>query len=314
MNHSETQHIFRAIILLFSLIALNGCGSPRSSLQSNTNTQRAKLESNSLPELGTANKIEPGVLLYKISLPTKVVTNHLWIYLPEKSSQQKIPCVFIPPAGSKMFHGIGIGAGDQPEHLPYIRAGFAVVVYEIDGLLKDDATNPEFLAAAIAFKQAEAGVANARDAIDYAIAKIPQLDSNRFYSAGHSSAAALSLLVAANEPRIKACIAYAPVCNVPNRLGNKLVGLLDSEIQGFKKFIEETSPHSQSSKLRCPTFLFYAEDESVVSIREIIDFSEELKRTNGSVTLSHVATGDHYDSMIEEGIPQGIRWLKNLKE
>jgi dipeptidyl aminopeptidase/acylaminoacyl peptidase len=314
MKPSASQRIFQIFILPFALITLNACRVAPSSPQSNTSKPRARLESSSLPELGRPYRIESGVLLYKISLPTKVTTNYLWVYLPEKPAQQKIPCIFIPPAGSRMFHGMAIGQGDQPEHLPYVRAGFAVVAYEIDGPLKDDAVDSELITAATAFKQAEAGVANARDAIDYALAKIPQIDSNKLYSAGHSSAATLSLLVAANEPRIKACIAYAPVCNVPNRLGSRLPQLLDSKIDGFSKFIESASPHSQAGKLGCPTFLFYADDESVISINDLIEFSEALKKTNPSVALSHVATGDHYDSMIEEGIPQGINWLKNLKE
>jgi dipeptidyl aminopeptidase/acylaminoacyl peptidase len=314
MKQSKSQYIFYSIILLMACGAFSACRTAPSLSQSNTQQPRARLESSSLPELVKPYKIEPGILLYKLSLPTKVTTNYLWVYLPEKPAQQKIPCIFIAPAGSRMFHGMAIGQGDQPEHLPYVRKGFAVVVYEVDGLLKDKASDSELIAAGAAFKQAEAGVANARDAIDYAVAKIPQIDSNQLYSAGHSSAATLSLLVAANEPRIKACIAYAPVCNVPNRLGSRLLGLLDSKILGFNKFIEETSPHNQVSKLHCPTFLFYAEDESVVSIKDLVDFSEMLKKTNPSVTLAHVPTGDHYNSMINEGIPQGINWLNTLKK
>ena len=36
------------------------------------------------------------------------------------------------------------------------------------------------------------------------------------------------------------------------------------------------------------------------------------KRSNPNVTLVTVAGGDHYNSMINEGIPAAIRWAKTL--
>jgi hypothetical protein len=38
-----------------------------------------------------------------------------------------------------------------------------------------------------------------------------------------------------------------------------------------------------------------------------------LKRTNPRTQFTVVPTGDHYDSMIEKGIPTGIAFLKSLK-
>ena len=54
----------------------------------------------------------------------------------------------------------------------------------------------------------QAGLANARTALEFALAKVPKLDAKRIYVAGHSSAATLALLFASHEPRIKACAAW----------------------------------------------------------------------------------------------------------
>jgi len=92
----------------------------------------------------------------------------------------------------------------DPEHLPYIRAGFAVVAFDTDGALAkpDDVTYEQVQVAATAFKHAEAGVLNARQAIDYVLKMVPAIDPKRLYSAGHSSAGRISLLVAESDPRI----------------------------------------------------------------------------------------------------------------
>jgi len=39
---------------------------------------------------------------------------------------------------------------------------------------------------------------------------------------------------------------------------------------------------------------------------------ETLKKTNPRVTFVRGTHGDHYDSMISEGVPQAIRWLQQL--
>src|SRR6185369_9853980 len=109
---------------------------------------------------------------------------------------------------------------DRAEHLPYVRAGFAVVAYEIDGPIRnpDKATDAQIIAAAKAYKNSQAGLANAKMALDFAIDKIPSLDSDRIYTAGHSSAGTLALLVASHDQRIKGCAAFAPVTDVPKRI------------------------------------------------------------------------------------------------
>jgi dipeptidyl aminopeptidase/acylaminoacyl peptidase len=58
--------------------------------------------------------------------------------------------------------------------------------------------------------------------------------------------------------------------------------------------------------------LFHAKDDNNTPIKQTTAFADALKKTNSQVTMISVATGGHYDSMINEGLPKGIHWLKKL--
>lgn len=213
-----------------------------------------------------------------------------------------------------MFHGTYLGEASRPEHLPYVRAGFAVVAYEIDGIApeREHLTYADFKEPAIEFRDAKAGLVNAQTAISYATAKVPQIDLTKLFTAGHSSAATLSILVAENDSRIKACVAYAPVTDIVKDLGSD-VNILEKMIPGYRNFLIQSSPITYAEKLKYPIFLFYAKDDSVVPIEQSIDFAEKVKQINSSVTLISADNGNHYNSMIKEGVPQAIEWLKKLR-
>lgn len=266
-----------------------------------------------LPDLGKGQRIEPGIMFYEVKLSRKGGANKLWMYLPEGQTQPKIPCVLIAPAGTRLYHGITLAEGDRPEHLPYVRAGFAVIAYEVDGPLADKASGKAFFKAALEFKNAQAGLVNARAALDYALAKIPEIDPSRIYTAGHSSAGTISLLVAEREPRVRAAVAYAPASDVEKFLGEVKVGALASIIPDYREFLKRTSPQAGAKELHCPLFLFHAEDDKVVPISYSEDFVKEVSRHNSSVTFVQAAQGGHFSAISEEGIPKAIEWLKTLK-
>ena len=265
-----------------------------------------------LPELGQGQRLEPGVLFHEVNILWQGAANKLWVYLPEGQTQTKIPCILIAPAGTRLFHGSTLGLGDRPEHLPYVRAGFAVVAYELDGPLEDESDQATIRAARL-FKKAEAGLNNARAALDYALAKIPQIDPSRIYTAGHSSAGTTSLLVAEREPRIRACIAFAPVTNVEKFLGREAIRAFSYAIPDYQEFIKRTSPHAWVYNLRRPLFLFHAEDDENVAIAETEEFADEASKYSASVTFVRASKGGHYEAMLNEGIPKAIEWLKALK-
>ena len=273
------------------------------------------------PALGPARPAARGIVVHRVAIAHATHTDRLWIYLPEKPKGTPMPAVFIAPAGVPPFVGNAYGEDHgllkDPEHLPYVRAGFAVVAYDLDGALAnpDDVTFEQVQTAATAFQNADAGMLNARHAIDYALKMVPAIDPKRLYSAGHSSAGRVSLLLAETDPRIAACVAYAPVTDPERRafeIAADAAQYLESNVDGFRDFLKKTSPVQQAAQLRCPLFLFHAADDSRISIAESEAFAELVKKTNPRVTFVRAASGDHYDSMVEEGVPQAIEWLEKV--
>ena len=301
------------LIVLICLAALCCCEVCCALPTSSTLNERSSESKPVLPELGQGQRLEPGVTFHEIKLPRQGAANKLWVYLPEGQLQIKIPCVLIAPAGTRMFHGNTLGDGDRPEHLPYVRAGFAVVAYELDGPLAEDASDEAILLAAQLFKQAEAGLVNARAALDYALTKVPQIDPSRIFAVGHSSAGTTALHIAEREPRVRACVAYAPVTNVEKFLGKNAIASFSTVMPDYREFLKRTSPHAGVKNLRCPLFLFHAEDDGNIAITESAEFAKEAGQHNATVTFVRAATGGHYSAMLNEGMPKAIEWLKAQK-
>jgi dienelactone hydrolase len=301
-----------ALAGLAALSLLCGCARYDASAIGTVTPVREAVEPATFLAQGEAREIEPGVLFQAVASRRVSGVSRLWIYRPKRASGHKRPCVLVAPAGTRLFHGMTLSEGDRAEHLPYARAGFVVVAYEIDGALPDLPTQPEVIRAARSFQAADAGLVNAREALDYALRKLPEVDSRRIYTAGHSSAATLSLVVAEHEPRVRACIAYAPNCDLESRLGDPLIRSLSGYLPGYRDFIRHRSPQREAGRLGCPVFLFCADDDTTVPPLESICFAAQLRRTNPRVTLVRVPTGNHYPSMIRQGIPRAISWLQSL--
>jgi len=265
-----------------------------------------------MPPLKQGRILERGVRFSQVPLTELGEHLRLWVYLPDPLPPHKLPCVLIAPAGTPLIYGSDLGTDDYDEHLPYVRAGFAVVAYELSGIMPDHKTDAQLMAGIRNFRDAEAGLLNARTALDYIAARVPQIDPKRIYTAGHSSAGTLSLLVAEHDPRVRGCITYAPSCDLKARLGIRLDSL-DGIFPGYRDFIHRSSPQTGINSLNCPVFLFSARDDNNVPTTEVQAFAKALSAHNPHVTFKQVPTGDHYFSMIEQGIPAGIRWLKQLQ-
>jgi dienelactone hydrolase len=302
--------------LAFFVAGLAGCRqepSP-SAVAKTTGSAEGKTEPVKFPELGPRRVIQPGIQFQEATLRRGGLPMRVWYYQPEKATG-KLALVLVPPAGSTLFVGMDLGDGDRPEHYPYARAGFAVGSFEIDGHVPKLETAPDsaLLKGARGFRAARAGLDNARTALDFLLAKAPNIDPGRVYIAGHSSAGTLALLVAAHEPRIKACAAFAPATDVEARLA-QATPWLDKALPGYREFIRFSSPKTHAAKLNCPILLFHAQDDGNIPIRQTTDFAALLKKTNPRVTLVTTPKGGHYDSMIREGIPKGIEWFQQLQK
>lgn len=268
------------------------------------------------PPRGTAEEIDDGVNLYEVQLPDTDGDytpagngGRLWIYLPKGDSPPASrPCVIIAPAGSTMMEGMSLGDGDMDEHIPYVQAGFVVVAYELDGHSDEDPFGAN--SNLTQFQASKAGLVNARNALEYTLKNLEMVDAKRIYTAGHSSAGTAALLFAEHEPRLAGCIAFAPAIDVENRLPVFMRKVVETSNPGANTFLAQSSPKRHVDKLKCPTFLFTAEDDDTISVPDIKQFHTDLQAAGGKSTLKTVPVGGHYDPMIEEGIPAAIEWLK----
>lgn len=302
-------------VILVSLIFLVGCGGSSLSIAQPKNTASFQADTKSFPPLPSPEKVENGIIVYKVRLNEDDDSSDVWIYLPEKQTKEKFPVVLIAAAGSYLWNGVSIGQGDQAEHLPYVRIGYAVIAYETPGDLKGidlkTISDEKLGKAVIDFKNSKAGLIQEQNALNYALEKVPLIDADRIYSAGHSSAATLSLLVAANEPRVKAAIAYAPATDLEKKVAY-ILEPFNKALPGYKDFIIQNSPKNNISKIKIPVFVFQAKDDSVIPFEDAKSFVTELQKSNPNVTFVTSDKGDHYDSMIQQGIPKGIEWLNKI--
>ncbi len=238
----------------------------------------------------------------------------VWVYHPAAMKEPSIPCVLIAAAGTRMFHGMDLGDGDVPEHLPYVKAGFAVVAYSLSGPWPEDpVTDAGVVRAIAAFIQSQGGLNDAIAALQLAREKHPFLNNSHVYAAGHSSAGVVALNLAQKLPSLRGGIAYAPAADLEQRFGEKVIAQLDTGIPGFRKFVEENSPFRNAEQIHCPVMLFNALDDSKIPPVTIHTYVERLQKAGKTVKHVEVRTGDHYDSMLNEGIPQGIQWIKTLE-
>ncbi|MCB1229548.1 MAG: DUF4190 domain-containing protein [Verrucomicrobiae bacterium] len=243
------------------------------------------------------------------------------IYLPAREAAPKsLPCVLVAPAGTNLLSGADLDDLDEfayhDEALPYAEAGIAAVLYSIDGQdpseeLEDETAKVEAMKKAyLAFKAAGAGVVNGRDALELVLARLPEVDPARIYSAGHSSAATLSLLLGAHEPRLAGSLAYAPATDLEAHFGDLLTGFQSAILfPDLRRFARDSSPVSHLDTLDRPVFLFFADDDRLVSPASAKAFTDRIQAINPGVTVKTVERGGHYQSMIGEGIPAGIEWI-----
>jgi len=146
-------------------------------------------------------------------------------------------------------------------------------------------------------------------AIEFALHKVPEVDPSQLYACGHSSAATQALDLAANDRRIRACCAYAPCTNFAKQWGDSK---LSQFVPGLSEFAKRDAPMSHVDDFACPVFLFHADDDSNpnCTLPDNQAFADAMHAAKKDMTFQRVATGGHYRSMLKEGIPAGIAFLK----
>jgi dienelactone hydrolase len=278
--------------------------------------QDGPIETPPLPDLGPGRAIEPGVIFHEVRLPggdRPGFAGKLWLYLPAGDhAEHSLPCVLITGAGSNLLKGMELEDADRAEHLPYVRAGFAVLAYELDGALARgrDASVAEMSQAMARFLAARAGLVNAHIALRFVLERVPQVDARRIYTAGHSSAGTAAMLFAEHEPAIRGCVVYAPAIDLAKHFGAETTRMLHG--LGFGDLVIRHAPMTHEAKLSCPIMLFHARDDGALPVADTEASAERLKALGKSVTLVIVPSGGHYGIMLRTGIPCGITWLREL--
>jgi dienelactone hydrolase len=234
------------------------------------------------------------------------------VYLPAGDHQPRsLACVLIAPAGTPLIHGNALdGDLNNPEFIPYIRAGYAVVEFSLDGWMpKGDESNAAFATAYRQFSAASAGVKNADAAFRFA-RSLPLVNPNQIYIAGHSSAATLALLYAAHQPQLAGCIAYAPAVDVESDAQQLLSNPgIEQLMPGIRQFVKRTSPVSHVNRFKVPILSFHSQGDQATSASENRQFCDRLKQAGVDVTYIEVPGNDHYQTMISPGLKRGVDWL-----
>lgn len=236
----------------------------------------------------------------------------IWLYLPNIDSQ-KVPLVIVPPAGTRLFHGINLSEGDSKEHIPYVKAGFAVLSFDLSGSWPESNDEMNAIRSISQFVNRRSGIKDVKEALDIIKTNTTRVDFNSIVVAGHSSAATLSIMIAQQLPNIKACIAFAPVINLEEYLKEE-EETLSLFVPKFKENLIDLSPSLHTNSLTMPVFLFSAKDDDSVNnqISSYSKFISEVKSINRKTKYVEVKSGGHYYSMINDGIPQAITWLKGI--
>ncbi|MGE5609667.1 MAG: prolyl oligopeptidase family serine peptidase [Bacillota bacterium] len=226
-----------------------------------------------------------------------------------------LPCVLMASSGTSLLAGSLLSEDDADVALAYARKGFVVVCYELDGAPPSDfrKMNGDSVRAVRRFMEARAGLVNARNALEYVLAKLPQVDPERICAAGDGSSATVALVFAAVSGRVKGCIVHGPICDIPGYVDTRLMQSVERKIANAKKFFSQASPSSHVTDLQCPVYVFCAEDDNQVAIADVRTFVEGLKTADKQVEFVSVPKGGHRDAMLAEGIPDAVQWLRGVR-
>lgn len=257
----------------------------------------------------TTHAVTPGVEVTEAVLDRDGAPMTVWLYRPVKPATAHPPLIVIGAAGSPMLWGMPLAESDREEHVPWAERGYVVAAYSIDGAVADQEADAQVIDGVRRFVRAHAGLDNARAALDFAVAQVPALDARRIFAVGHSSASVIALRFGAEDPRVAATVAFAPPVDVEGRLADAL-DYVERVAPGGRAVIHASSPLTFSAALRAkPVFLFYAEDDSVITTTDVPALFAAMQPAHAASKLVAVPSGDHYDSMIEEGIPAAAAWL-----
>ncbi|MEZ6086888.1 MAG: prolyl oligopeptidase family serine peptidase [Pirellulaceae bacterium] len=219
---------------------------------------------------------------------------HIKVLIPDVAESRRLACLFYNPAGATVFTGKSAGTASTDPILPYVNAGFAVVVYGTDGGTVEltGQTSAKVLAQqAHLYGLSHAGLVNGRNAIDFALKEFPSIDEKRLFAIGHSSGGKQALLLAAADSRIAGCVAFAPACDISKEESEMLTKLRHYQRSLPVSFLEQANPMAFADRLTVPTLVVYSTQDEVVSAADIVRFGQAV---GSNIEVRQVSAPDHF--------------------
>ena len=228
---------------------------------------------------------------------------------PAPDRTRSRPCVIIAPPGSDLLSGVFSDKEGKAEALHWAAAGYVVIVLDVVTGAMVKKTDPDYQRQAYdSFRRRRAGLSDVENALAFIQQEMPQVDPERVAIAGKGSGGTLALLAAESNPAIKACVAFSPCVDVA-LLRKDDMPTIASSLPGVANFCSEFSPISHVDRVRCPLFVFQAEDDAVMPLAETVRFVDAAKDKQKVVEFVRIPTGGHDQAVVDEGIPRAIQWL-----
>lgn len=294
------------------IVMLAACGAdptPRETVHAVPSSVQSAPSARSAPSSAPASQHE--VRVEVLLRPRGANERTFWLYLPTPMPT-RVGLVLVAPAGGNLLSGRALTADDRPEHMPYARAGFVVMAYSVDGDLPAGVSDVAATRALRDYQAAQAGVENARAALDLALEKVPGIDGSLVFAAGHGSAGSLALLLAAEEPRVRGALAYAPQTGLDGH-GASTVMSVDRVITGYGKLVRWSLPENRVADIGVPLFIYHSRDDEVMRASLTDDYVERLRAAAKTVDCTKAPSGSHHEGMLDDGIPRGLAWLRNKR-
>lgn len=281
------------------------------------------IDVNQLPGLMKSGNDGDAAVSY-VTFPRGTHVSGFVVYLPTNPAKAKIPCIFIAPSGTTPLYGQKLTSLGGGEYRHYVKAGYAVITHDVDGAIEDMSkinevpilTNPDkvTIARLKAYKAADGGVLNAKLAIDYALAKIPQIDPQAIYTAGSGSGGTIALMTAVADKRVKGAIAFTPVTDIPKKFPS-LIDNIAKAVPGYLEAIERFSPYQNAAKITKPLFIFQDDGSTVNLSADTNSFIESVSKSNPAVTFFHATVVQTFQYNIPpSGVQESIDWLNTQQK
>ncbi|WP_310489482.1 hypothetical protein, partial [Chamaesiphon sp. VAR_69_metabat_338] len=282
------------------------------------------LDVNQLPGMKTGMN-DAEVIEYQVVFNRGTHMSGFFIYIPTHPAKSKIPCIFVAPSGTTPLYGQKLEPMRREEYIEYIKAGYAVMAYDVDGAIQDmSKANEEPLLRdpdkIVTYrlkehKASDGGVLNTKLAIDYAIARIPQIDPNAIYTGGTGSGGTIALMAAAADNRVKGAIVFNPVTDIPKKFP-RLIENISKVVTRYPEAIERFSPYQNALKINKPLFIFQDDISTMNSAEDTNSFIELVSKSNSAVTFFHTPVPPDFRYTIQPpaGNKQSIEWLNSQQK